>query len=96
MEIGEVRAVVDPLPAPSGVVDASIVVERETGVPPLVLKEVVDGGAIGGGATDLLLPPKGVAGVAGESIISEPTMPTSDLDPPKSRKTTDTASVTHA
>ena len=45
VEIGEVGAVVDPSPAPSNVVDVSVV-ERETGVPPLVLKEVADGGAI--------------------------------------------------
>ena len=96
VEIGEVGTVVDPLLAPSGVVNASMVVEREIDVPLLVLKEVANGGAIEGGATDPLLPPKEVVGVAGESIISEPTMPTSDLDPPKSRKTTDTASVAHA
>ena len=40
-------------------------VERETGVPPLVLEGVIDGGATGGGAADPLLPPKGVAGAAG-------------------------------
>ena len=97
VEIGEIRVVVNLLPAPSGVVDASVV-ERETGVPPLVLEEVAEGGATGGGVTDPLLPPDGVAcaSAAGESIISEPTMPTSDLDPPKSRKTTSTVSAAHA
>lgn len=72
--------------------------ERPAGVPPLVLEEVADGGATGGGVTDPLLSPEGVAcaGVAGVSIISEPTMPISDLDPPKSRKTTGTASAAHA
>ena len=44
-------------------------VERKTGVPPLVLEGVIDGGTTGGGATDPLLPPEGVAGAAGESII---------------------------
>ena len=44
-------------------------VERETSVPPLVLEGVIDGGTTGGGATDPLLPPEGVAGAAGESII---------------------------
>lgn len=49
------------------------------------------------GVADPLLPPEGVAcdGVAGEGIISEPTMPTFNLDPPKSRKITRTASVAH-
>nr|POE99800.1 hypothetical protein CFP56_18267 [Quercus suber] len=49
---------------------------------------VIDGGTTGGGATDPLLPLEGVASAVGERIISEPTMPTSDLDPPQSRKTT--------
>ena len=57
-------------------------VERETSVPPLVLEGVIDGGTTGGGATDPLPPPEGAAGVTGERIISEPTMPISDLDPP--------------
>ena len=95
VKIGEVGATVDPSPAPSGVVNASIV-EREIGVPSLVLEVVTDGGVTGGGAIDPLLPPEGVARAAGERIISEPTMPTSDLDPPQSRKTTSTASVAHA
>ena len=71
-------------------------VEREIGVPSLVLEGVIDGGATGGGAIDPLLPPEGVARAAGERIISEPTMPTSDLDPPQSRKTIGTAFVAHA
>ena len=95
VEIGEVGAVVDPSPAPSSVVDVSVV-ERETSVPPLVLKEVADGGAIGGDATDPLLQLEGVAGATRESIITEPTMSTFDLDPPKSRKTIGTTSVAHA
>ena len=53
MKIGEVRATVDPSPAPSGVVNASIV-EREIGVPSLVLEVVTDGGVTGGGAIDPL------------------------------------------
>ena len=81
VEIGEVGVAVDPLPGPNGVVDTSIV-EKETGVPPLVLAEVTDGGATGGSATDPLPPPEGAAGATGERIISEPTMPISDLDPP--------------
>ena len=71
-------------------------VERETGVPLLVLEGVIDGGATRGGATDPLLPPKGVAGAAGERIISESITPISDLDPPRSRKTIGTAFVVHA
>ena len=71
-------------------------VERETGVPLLVLEGVIDGGATGGGATDPLLPPKGVAGAAGERIISESITPTSDLDPPQNRKTIGTAFAAHA
>lgn len=35
-------------------------------------------------------------GATGEGIINEPTMPTFDLDPSKSRKTTGTVSVAHA
>ena len=95
MEIGKVWAAIDPSPAPSGVVDASIV-ERETSVPPLVLEEVNDGGATGGGVTDPLSPPEGVANAVRERIASEPTMPISDLDPPESKKTTGTTSATHA
>ena len=57
-------------------------VEREIGVPLLVLEGVIDGGATGGGAIDPLLPPEGVAGAVGERTISEPAMPSSDLDPP--------------
>ena len=71
-------------------------VERETSVPPLVLEGVIDGGTTGGGATDPLLPPERVAGAAGERIISESIMPTSDLDPPRNRKTIGTASTAHA
>ena len=92
VEIGEVGTAVDPSSAPSSVVDASVV-EREAGVP---LEEVADGGATRGSATDPLLPPKGVAGGAGENAITEPTMPTFDLDPLKSRKNIGTASVVHA
>ena len=55
-------------------------VEREIGVPPLVLEGVIDGGAIGRGATDPLLPPERVAGAVRERIISESITPTSDLD----------------
>ena len=44
-------------------------VERETSVPLLVLEGVIDGGTTGGGATDPLLPPEGVAGAAGERLI---------------------------
>ena len=62
----------------------------------MVLKEVIDGGTIGGGAIDPLLPLEGIVGVAEERIISEPTMPTSDLDPPQNRKNTSTASAAHA
>nr|POF05167.1 hypothetical protein CFP56_05767 [Quercus suber] len=89
VEVGEIRVVVNPLPAPSGDVDASVV-ERDTGVPPLVLEEVAKGGATRGGVTDPLLPLEGITcgDATRESIISEPTMPTSDLDPPKSKKTT--------
>ena len=81
MKIGEVGATVNPSPAPSGVVNVRIV-EREIGVPSLVLKVVTDGGVTGGGAIDPLLPPERVAGVVGERTISEPAMPSSDLDPP--------------
>ena len=95
VENGEIGATVDTSPMPSGVVDASIV-ERETGVPLLVLEEVSDGGATRGGAIDPLLPPERVASAVGERIISEPIMPTSDLDPPQSRKTTSTNSAAHA
>ena len=95
VEIGEVGATVDPSLAPNGFVDASVV-ERETSVPPLVLEEVANGGTTGGGAIDPLLPRKGVTGVTRESIITEPTMSTSDLNPPKSRKTTGMASTAHA
>ena len=63
VETGEIGATVDTSPVPSGVVDASIV-ERETGVPLLVLEEVTDGGATRGGATDPLLPPERVASAA--------------------------------
>ena len=83
VEIGKVGTTIDPSPAPS----ASIV-ERETHVPLLVLEEVTDGGTIGRGAVDPLLPPEGVTGTTGERIISEPTMLTSDLDPPHSKKKT--------
>ena len=62
-------------------------VERETGVPPSVLKGFIDGDLTGGGAINPLLPPEGVAGVARERTISEPAMPLSDLDLPQSRKT---------
>ena len=55
VEIGEVGTAVDPSLAPS-----TSIVERETGVPPLVLEEVTDGGTIGGGAIDPLLPPEGL------------------------------------
>ena len=85
VETGEIGAAVDSLPVLSGVVDASIV-ERETGVPSLVLEEVTDGGATGGGATDPLLSPERVAGAAGERIISEPIMPTSGLILPRAEK----------
>ena len=95
METGEIGAAIDSSLVLSGVVDASIV-ERETGVLSLVLEEVTDGGATGGGATDPLLSPERVAGATGERIISEPIMPTSDLDPPQSRKTIGTASAAHA
>ena len=71
-------------------------VERETGVRPLVLEGVIDGGATGGGATDPLLPPEGVASAVGEMIISESITPTSDLDPPRNRKTIGTTFATHA
>ena len=71
-------------------------VEREIGVPSLVLEGVIDGGATGGGVIDPLLPPEGVAGEARERTISEPTMPSSDLDPPQSKKNTGTASAAHA
>ena len=50
----------------------------------------------GGVATDPLLPPEGVAGEARERTISEPTMPSFDLDPPQSKKNTGTASAAHA
>ena len=95
VKIGEVGATVDPSPAPSSVVNASIV-EREISVPSLVLEVVIDGGIIGRGAIDPLLPPEGVAHAAGERIISEPTMPTSDLDPPQSRKTIGTTFAAYA
>ena len=95
VEIGEIGVVVDSSPVLSGVVDASIV-ERETSVPLLVLEEVTDGGATGGGATDPLLSPERVAGAAGERIINEPIMPKSDLDPPQIRKTIGTAFAAHA
>ena len=85
VEIGEVGATIDPLPAPSSVVDASIV-EKEAGVPPLVLEEVTDDGTTGRSAIDPLPPPEGVAGAVGERIISEPPMPISDLDPPRAEK----------
>nr|POF22770.1 hypothetical protein CFP56_09747 [Quercus suber] len=64
----------------------SITVEKETGVP-LVLEEVTNGGTTRGVATDPLLPPEGVVGAAEERIISKPTMPTPDLDPPRAKKT---------
>ena len=54
VEIGEVGTVIDPSPTPSSVATADIV-EREIGVPPLVLEEVTDSGMTGGGATDPLL-----------------------------------------
>ena len=95
VETDEIGAAVDSSPVLSGVVDASIV-ERETGVLLLVLEEVTDDGATRGGATDPLLPPERVASAAEERIISEPIMPTSDLDPPQSRKTIGTASAAHA
>ena len=85
VETGEIGAAVDSSPVLSGVVDASIV-ERETGVPSLVLEEVTDGGATRGGATDPLLSPERVAGAAGERIISEPIMPTSGLILPRAEK----------
>ena len=85
MEIGEVRAAIDPLPAPSSVVDANIV-EKEAGVPPLVLEEVTDDGTTGRSAIDPLPPPEGVASAVGERIISEPPMPISNLDPPRAEK----------
>ena len=77
MEIGEVGTVMNPPPTPSSVAAADIV-ERETGVPPLVLEEVIDGS------------------VTGEKITSEFIMPTSDLGPPRNRKTTGMASAAHA
>ena len=95
VETDEIGAAVDSSPVLSGVVDASIV-EREIGVPLLVLEEVTDGGATGGGATDPLLSPKRVAGAAGERIISEPIMSKSDLDPPQSRKTIGTTFAAYA
>ena len=55
---------------------------KEIGVPSLVLEVVTDGGVTGRGAIDPLLPPERVAGVVGERTISEPAMPSSDLDPP--------------
>ena len=67
----------------------------ERGVPPLVLEGVIDGSATGGGTTDPLLPPEGVAGAVEERIISESIMPTSDFDPPRNRKTIGTASAAH-
>ena len=54
VEIGEVGTVIDPSPTPSSVATADIV-EREIGVPPLVLEEVTDSGMTGGGATNPLL-----------------------------------------
>ena len=90
-KIGEVRATVDPSLVPSNVADASVV-EREAGVP---LEEVANGGTTGGSATNRLLPPGGVAGGAEENTITEPSMPTSDLDPLKSRKNIGTASIVH-
>ena len=95
VEIGEVGTAIDPSSTPSNVAVVDIV-ERETGVPPLVLEEVIDGGATGGGATNPLLPPEGVVGVAGERITSKSITPTSNLDPLRNRKTIGTASVTHA
>ena len=71
-------------------------VEREIGVPSLVLEGVIDGGVTGGGATDPLLPLEGVAGAVGERIISDPAMPSSNLDLPQSRKNTGTAFAAHA
>lgn len=95
-EVSENRDVVDPLLAPSVAIDTSAI-EREADAPLLVIEEVAGVGATRGGVTDPLLPPEGVAcdGVAGEGIISEPTMPTFNLDPPKSKKITRTASVAH-
>ena len=95
VEIGEVGTAIDPSPTPSSVATVDIV-EREIGVLPLVLEEVIDGGATGGGATDPLLPPEGVVGVAGERITSESITPIFDLDPPQSRKTIGTAFAAHA
>ena len=95
VEIGEVGTAIDPSSTHSSVAIADIV-ERAIGVPPLVLEEVTDGGATGGGAIDPLLPRKGVVGAAGERIISESVTPTSNLDPPRSRKTTGTAFAAHA
>ena len=77
VDIGEVGTVIDPPPTTSNVA-ATNIVERETGVSPLVLEEVTDGG------------------VTGEKITSESIMPTSDLGPPRNRKTTGTASATYA
>lgn len=48
MEIGEIKDVVNPLMAPSMVVDASAA-EREADVPPLILEEVARGGSAGEG-----------------------------------------------
>ena len=97
MEIGEIRDVVKLLLVPSMVVDASAV-GGETIVPLLVLEEVARGGAIGEDVANPLLPLKGAAcvGAAGEGIVNEPTRPTFDLDPSKSRKTTSTTFVAHA
>ena len=92
VEIDEVGVAVDPSSTPNSVADASVV-EREASVP---VEEVADGGTIGGSAIDPLLPLEGVAGGAGENTITEPSMPTSDLDPLKSKKNTGTASVVHA
>ena len=92
VEIDEVGVAVDPSSTPSSVADASVV-EREAVVP---VEEVANGGTIGGSAIDPLLPLEGVAGGAGENTITEPSMPTSDLDPLKSKKNTGTASVVHA
>ena len=95
MEIGEVGTAIDPSLTPSSVVAVDIV-EKETGVPPLVLEEVTNGGVTGVGAIDPLLPPEVVAGVVRERIISESITPTSDLDPPRRRKTIGMASAAHA
>ena len=91
VEIGEVGAAIDPSSVPSSVADASVV-EREVDVP---LEEVADGGATRGSATDPLLPPGGVAGGTEENTITEPPIPTSDIDPLKSRKNTGMASIVH-